>query len=108
MAEVSVEDTQAPFGASVTWLDAEGNPASLDAIPTWSSDNETVASVVASDDGTSATVTLTGQLGAAIISSDATNNDGTSAHAQGTITVLASEATTGEISFDVPTPTPTA
>lgn len=102
MASVTVLDTQGDFSASVNFLDARGNPTEPDDVPVWASTDESVATVTASDDGKSATVSVAGGLGAAVISCDSNNAEGTDIHAEGTVTVQASDATTSEITFSVP------
>lgn len=91
MASIEVPDNSAPLNATVSFLDAEGAPTTADDVPRWSSDNETAAVVTAFEDGLSATVEI-GAPGAAIISVDSTNDDGSTVHAQGTITVLPGDA----------------
>lgn len=103
MGMVSVQDDAAPLHASVTFLDAEGNPATPDDTPQWSSDNEDAATVEAAEDGLSATVSI-GAPGAAIISVDTTNEDGSTVHSQGTITVLSGDVVSGDVQFDTGEP----
>jgi hypothetical protein len=98
MASIEVLDTAAPFGASVGFVDAHGHPTTADDVPAWSSDNEAAATVAASEDGLSATVTVVAP-GAAIISVNSVNTDGTTAGAQGTVTVLPGDAVLGEVTF---------
>ena len=98
MGMISVQDTAADLTATVVFLDAEGNETTADDVPQWSSDNEDVATVQASDDGMSATFVI-GSPGAAVISVDSTNEDGTSVHSQGTITVLPGDAVSGDVQF---------
>lgn len=102
MASIEVLDTSAPLAASVAFLDAEGHPTTADDVPAWASDNEDAATVTAADDGLSASVEIGGP-GAAIISVTTTNTDGSTASAQGTITVLPGDAVVGDVTF-----TPTA
>lgn len=99
MASIEVLDTSGPLNASVAFVDAHGHPTTADDIPAWSSDNEAAASVAASEDGLSATVSILAP-GAAIISVSSTNTDGSTAAAQGTITVLPGDAVIGEVSFE--------
>lgn len=49
--------------ATVSYVDAKGNPAMVDGAPVWSSSDDTVLTVVASSDGMSAVVTPVGPLG---------------------------------------------
>jgi hypothetical protein len=101
MASIEVTTESTELNASVSFLDAEGNPTTADDVPAWSSDNEAAATVAASEDGLSAVVSI-GSPGAAIISVTSTNTDGTTASAQGTITVLAGDASVGEVVFEEP------
>ena len=51
MGEITVPDDAAPLNATVKFLDAEGHEATPDDTPQWSSTDDSVASVSASDDG---------------------------------------------------------
>jgi hypothetical protein len=99
MADVTVKDDAGTLSASVTFLDDEGNPTTADDVPVWASSDETIATVSAAADGLSAVVTVVGALGAAVISVDSTNAAGTDVHAQGTVTVVASDEVSGEVTF---------
>lgn len=98
MGMISVADDSGPLSATVTFLDAEGNVAQVDDIPEWSSDNETAATVTGSEDGMTGTVEI-GAPGAAVISVTTVNGDGTEVTSQGTITVIAGKAVTGDVEF---------
>lgn len=104
MGMISVQDNAADLHATVVFLDAEGNETTADDVPQWSSDNEDAATVTASDDGMSATVTV-GAPGAAVISVDTTNEDGSTVHSQGTVTVLPGDAVSGDVQFAEAEPT---
>lgn len=101
MASIEVTTESESLNASVAFLDAEGNPTTADDIPEWLSDNEAAATVEASEDGLSAVVSI-GSPGAAIISVSSTNTDGSTASAQGTVTVLPGDAVIGEVTFTEP------
>lgn len=102
MGMISVETGSADLTATVTFLDADGNPATPDDVPQWSSDNDATATVTASADGLGGTVVIGGS-GAAIISVDTTNTDGSTVHSQGTITVLPdTDVATGDVQFTAP------
>ena len=58
MGEITVSDDSGPVNATVAYEDAQGNPANPADTPTWSSSDESVATVEASSDGLSATVTV--------------------------------------------------
>src|SRR6478735_6390416 len=81
MGQITVKDSDAPLGATVTFLDAKGATTTPDSVPTWASSDETVATVQVSDDGLSAVVTI-GNPGATVISVDTTDNDGTVVHSE--------------------------
>lgn len=98
MGEITVKDSDAPFGATVTFMDAKGAQTTPDDVPQWVSDNEDAATVEAADDGMSATVTP-GLPGAAVISVDSTDTDGTQLTSQGTVTVQPGEAVIGDVEF---------
>lgn len=99
MASIEVVDTAGSLNASVSFLDAHGHPTTADDVPAWASDNEAAASVAASEDGLSAVVSILAP-GAAIISVTTTNTDGSTASAQGTVTVMPGDAFIGEVSFE--------
>lgn len=98
----TVPDTQQPFTGTLSWLDAKGNPTqpAADEPLTLASDNEAVATVADNGDG-SITVSLAGQLGAAVVSASLHNEAGEDILVQGTITVIASDAESGSIDFAV-------
>jgi hypothetical protein len=98
MGMISVADDSGALSATVTFLDAEGNVATPDDVPSWASDNEASATVTASDDGLTGTVEI-GAPGAAIISVTTVNDDGSEVTSQGTITVIAGKAVTGDVEF---------
>lgn len=111
----TVLDTQVPFSGRLAWYDADGNPTTpaADEPVSVASDNPNVATVADNGDGTiTVTIAGAGGLGAAVISASVTNESGDAVTAQGTITVVASDVTTGTIDFDVPdappAPTPPA
>lgn len=99
MGEITVPDNAAPLNASVTFLDAEGHETTADTTPVWSSSDESVATCEAAEDGMSASIPI-GAPGAAIISVSATNDDGSTAEAQGTITVQPGDAVIGSVEFE--------
>lgn len=99
MASVTVPDTATDLTASVAFLDAEGSPTTADDVPVWSSSDESVAKATASEDGLSATFEV-GAPGAAVISVSSTNTDGSTASAEGTITVQPGDAVIGEVTFN--------
>ncbi len=99
MGEITVNDDAAPFSGTVKFLDAKGNETPADDVPTWSSSDESVATVEASDDGLSATVTA-GNPGATVIEvSSVEANTGEAVVAQGTVTVQPGDAVIGDVEF---------
>jgi hypothetical protein len=96
--DLQVLDTSSPLSAAASFLDVDGNPTAPDDVPVWASSDESVATVEAAADGLSAVVTLTTALGATVISCDSTrSSDGVDVHLAATLTVAASEETSGEI-----------
>lgn len=65
------------FTVSVTAVDARGNPATLDGVPTWASSDEAILTITANPDG-SARVAAVGQPGNAqvTVSADADLGEG--------------------------------
>lgn len=61
MATILTDTQKATITA--TPVSARGNPARVDGIPTWTTDNPTVLGVEASADGMSATITAAGGVG---------------------------------------------
>jgi len=99
MGEITVKDSDAPLGATVTFLDAKGATTTPDDVPAWTSSDETVATVAASDDGLTGTVTI-GMPGATVIEvSTVESNTGDTITAQGTVTVQAGDSVIGSVEF---------
>lgn len=103
MGEIRVKDTHDPLEATVRFLDAKGAETVPDSTPTWSSSNEEAATVEASSDGLSATVTI-GLPGESVISAETTEThegvgDATVVRAVGTVIVEAGDTTTGSVDF---------
>ncbi len=100
MSDLQILDTSGPLDGTVAFLDAVGNPTAADDIPVWSSSDESVATIAASDDGMSAVVTPTGSLGATVISVSSTrSSDQAVVSAAATLTVAASEETQGSVTL---------
>jgi hypothetical protein len=98
VGEITVKDDHAPLNATVSWVDAEGSPATPVDVPVWSSTDESVATVEASEDGSTATISI-GSPGATVIQVDTTQADGDVISATGTITVEPGEVTLGSVEF---------
>jgi hypothetical protein len=101
VADIEVRDDSPPRTAAVRFLNAKGNETPPDDVPTWTSSDEEVATVEASEDGTSATVTIVGKTGATLIEVKSTEAD-TSEEivSSGTVTVVpSSTAVRGEVTF---------
>lgn len=100
MGAITVKDVDSELTASVTFLDAKGNPTEPDDLPVWASSDENVATVTASSDGLTATVTP-GNPGAAVVSVSSTNSSGDAMASQGTVTVLPGPAESiGDVTFE--------
>lgn len=85
--------------ASIQPVDSKGRPAKVDGIPVWTSDNEAIATVVASADGMSAEITPGTDLSPPAVTItctlDADLGPGvTTLTAVGEITVVAAQAVT--------------
>jgi hypothetical protein len=104
VGDITVVDSDQPFTGTATFLDAKGAVTTPDTVPVWSSDNEAAATVVASDDGMTGTVTP-GLPGAAVISVETTEtNTGATVTAQGTVTVQPGDTVIGSVDFTPPAP----
>ncbi len=98
--DLQILDTSGPLDGAVQFTDAENNPTTADDIPAWSSSDESIATVAASDDGLSAVVTPTGALGATVIGVSSTrSSDQAVVSAAATLTVAASEETQGSVTL---------
>lgn len=96
---------------SIEPVDAKGNPAAIDGVPTWSSSNDQIATVVADPDDGSGTftawVTPVGQLGTCQINvtADADVGSGvTTINGVMDLQAVAGQAVGFEISHDAPVP----
>jgi hypothetical protein len=103
MGELTITDETTTLTGSVSFLDAKGATVPPDSTPTWTSSDETVATVEASDDGLTATITV-GAPGVTIIEAseqetDAETGDVTAVVAQGTLTVQPGDAVIGSVEF---------
>jgi hypothetical protein len=67
------------FDVAVAFQDAAKNPANVQGVPAWASNNEAVLTVTPSEDGLSAVCSTTGSVGSAqvSVSADADLGDGT-------------------------------
>lgn len=103
MGQITVKDSDPAFTGTVTFLDAKGSPTEPDDVPTWTSDDETVVTVEASEDGKSATLTPgspgTANAASAQVTVSSTDTDGTIVTAVGVVTVTAGEAVVGDVEF---------
>ena len=108
VGEITVKDDHAPLTATVTWVDAEGSPTTPSGDVTWSSTDESVASIDStSEDGNTATIGI-GSPGAAVVEVATTQEDGDEIVAQGTITVQPGDVEMGSIEFSEATEEPPA
>ena len=100
MGEITVPDTTAdPLSAAVSFVDAHGHPTTADDVPAWTSSDETVASVTASEDGLSAEVAILGAPGSSVITVNSTNDDGSTVTATGLVNVAPGDAAVGSVEF---------
>ena len=92
---------------SVTFTSAAGNAAPVDGVPVWASSDETIVSVVASEDGLSAVATAVGPVGQAQVSvtADADMGEGLVAiTGLLDVSVIASEAAFAILAAGAPEP----
>jgi len=102
VSDIQVPDDSGPLTATATFLDARGNPTNPGATPTWTSSDESVATVVASEDGMSAVVTIVGGLGASQITCTDPESEGDDTDdvvCVGTVSVVAGKAVVGNVEF---------
>jgi hypothetical protein len=105
MGEITVTEGDAPLSATVSYVNADtGDPAEPSDTPVWSSADDSIASVEASGDGMSATVTPVSSGDAdggtaVVISVVAHDADGDEVRSEGTVTVRPGEVLIGEITF---------
>jgi hypothetical protein len=107
MGEITVNEGDAPFSAAVSYVNAKtGEPASAADTPVWESADDSIASVEASGDGLSATVTPVSSGDAdggtaVVISVVAHDAEGDEVRSEGTVTVRPdpNEVLIGEITF---------
>jgi len=99
MGEITVTVDAEPLGASVKFLDSKGNETQPDETPEWSSSDESVASVSASDDGMTGTVTVSSPGATVIEVSTVETNTGEDIIAQGTVTVQPGDTVVGSVEF---------
>jgi hypothetical protein len=111
MGEITVQVGAPAQFASVQWLSAEGMSVAPDAVPSWVSSDEAVATVVGREDGASAEVSFVGAGSAVIeVSTIETNDAGeeTTVRATGLVNVDEPDvdAVTGEVTFSTEDPAP--
>jgi hypothetical protein len=106
MGEITVNEGDPPISASVSYINqATGDPAEASDTPVWASADDSIASVEASEDGLSATVTpvSSGEADggtAVVISVVAHDKEGDEVRSEGTVTVRpGGEVLIGEITF---------
>lgn len=104
VAEFQASDELVSATGRVAPMDAKGNPTQLDGTLSWTSSDDSVATVEAdASDPLAATVTI-GNPGVALIEAVSQETDNETGdpyefRAQGTITVTAGDATVGSIEF---------
>lgn len=90
--------------AAIAYVDAKGNPATVEGAPVWSSSDEAILTVAAAADGFSAVVTPVGPLGSAQIKvvADADMGEGvTEIITIGDVEVVAGSAVAGNLTLSV-------
>jgi len=100
VSDIQVPDDSGPLNAVASFLDARGNPTNPGATPTWTSSDETVATVEAAEDGMSAVVTIVGGLGASQITCtdpESADDDTDDVIAVGTVSVVPGKAVVGDV-----------
>jgi hypothetical protein len=113
MGEITVNEGDPTISATVSYVNkATGNPAEASDTPVWESSDSTIASVEASSDGLSATVTPVSSGDAdggtaVVISVVAHDAEGDEVRSEGTVTVRPNpdEVLIGEITFSAGGPT---
>jgi hypothetical protein len=105
MGAIEVKADSAPLLASVKFYDAEGNETPADDVPAWTSSDEAVATVTASEDGLSAEVAVGGPGASQIEVRSTEANTGAEVVAAGTVTVLPGDAVVGSVEFEESPPT---
>lgn len=106
MGEITVTVDAAPLGASARFLDSKGNETTPDETPQWTSSDEGVATVEASDDGMSAVVRVSSPGATVIEVSTVETNTNTEIVSQGTVTVQPGDTVIGEVTFSENAPVP--
>jgi hypothetical protein len=107
MGEITVNEGDPPISAAVSYVNANtGEPAEASDTPVWASADDSIASVEASSDGLSATVTPVSSGDAdggtaVVISVVAHDAEGDEVRSEGTVTVRPdpNEVLIGEITF---------
>jgi len=91
--------------ATLSYVDAKGNPALVEGAPVWSTDRPDLVTVTAAADGMSAVIAPVGPLGSAQISVDADADLGagvTTLTTLGSVEVIAGTAVAGVMNFGEP------
>lgn len=90
-------------GAQISYVDVNGNPATVDGVVTWTSSDATVVSVMAdAQDSTLCTIAAIGPVGAAQVQASADADLGAGSRTIVTlldVTVVAGEAVAGTITI---------
>jgi hypothetical protein len=104
LSMLTLQDNQT-VSASIAPVDAKGNPAQVDGVPSWSSSDPGLLTVVASADGLSAVIAAVGPLGTAQlqVAADADLGEGiVPLVATADITIVGGQAVALTINFDAP------
>lgn len=102
MSDIQVPADSGPLTGTLAFQDSKGNSTTAAGVPVWTSSDESVATVEASEDGLTATVTVTGNAGASQITAtddEATSDTEDDVIAVGTVSVVPGKAVVGNIEF---------
>lgn len=103
VSDIQVTGDSGPLTATATFLDSRGNTTSPGATPTWTSSDDSVATVTASEDGLTATVEIVGGVGASQITCtdvESTEDTADDVISVGTVSVVPGQAVVGNIEFN--------
>jgi hypothetical protein len=105
MSQITIPSDSNGVSASLSFKDKKGNPANLPGVPAWAMGSDTVLTMTVAPDGLSASFVPTdaaGALGDVAITVTAEGDPIPGVDTivlSGTITVVAAEAATGDLSF---------
>lgn len=104
MNETAINNLQ-EVDVSVTFKDEDGTPVSIDGQPVWECNDETLVELIVSEDGRSAVVRSTGQVGSTFVTVRADAQLGAGERSvQGSFTVEVTESGEVLVEFEFGTP----